>query len=404
MAITLPILDIPKLELAAGEQVVLRGRSGCGKTTLLNCISGLTTADEGKIVISGTDIVKLPEVARDRFRARFIGFVFQTFNLLPAFTALENVMLGMTFTGQKTNSGRAEKLLADVGLSHRLTHKPSGPVGRRATACCRRTGPGQPAQTTARRRTNRQRRPGASAAGNRPAAQSLRRRKCCHAASDAFARGVEAVRSHRAVGRGESRGGDGGDLRFFLRFFGGLWAGTPQLAGRGFSTHVFRLSIINLTSNIPPMSFWKIAWRNMQQRALASSLTGLSMALGVALMILVIVIHQVTVDQFGRDAQGYHLIVGGSKGGDMQLVMNTVFHLGQAIYPIPYKHYTDFVDGKYAQYTKAAVPYCIGDSYHKDGHKFRVIATTPDLFDKIAYGADDEGNDKRYEFSSGRQF
>ncbi|NOY30105.1 MAG: ABC transporter permease, partial [Planctomycetes bacterium] len=75
------------------------------------------------------------------------------------------------------------------------------------------------------------------------------------------------------------------------------------------------------------MSFWKIAWRNMQQRALASSLTGFSMALGVALMILVIVIHEVTVEQFSSDAQGYHLIVGGSKGGDIQLVMNTVFHL-----------------------------------------------------------------------------
>jgi len=122
---TLPILDIPRLEIAAGEQVVLRGRSGCGKTTLLNSISGLTTADQGRITINGTDITSLSEVARDRFRARYIGFVFQTFNLLPAFTALENVMLGMTFTGQKKDSGRAEQLLAEVGLSHRLTHKPA---------------------------------------------------------------------------------------------------------------------------------------------------------------------------------------------------------------------------------------------------------------------------------------
>lgn len=122
---TLPILDIPRLELAAGEQVVLRGRSGCGKTTLLNCISGLTTVDDGRITIHGTNIMSLHEVARDRFRARYIGFVFQTFNLLPAFTALENVILGMTFTGQKKDSSRAEKLLADVGLSHRLTHKPA---------------------------------------------------------------------------------------------------------------------------------------------------------------------------------------------------------------------------------------------------------------------------------------
>ena len=121
---TLPILDIPRLEIAAGEQVVLRGRSGCGKTTLLNCVSGLTTVDEGSIKIDGTDVVRLPEVARDRFRARSIGFVFQTFNLLPAFSALENVMLGMTFTGQKKDTERAKKLLADVNLSHRLTHKP----------------------------------------------------------------------------------------------------------------------------------------------------------------------------------------------------------------------------------------------------------------------------------------
>lgn len=152
------------------------------------------------------------------------------------------------------------------------------------------------------------------------------------------------------------------------------------------------------------MSFWKIAWRNMQQRALASSLTGLSMALGVALMILVMVIHKVTVEHFESDAQGYHLIVGGAKGGDVQLVMNTVFHIGSAIYPIPYSNYTDFVDGQFAPYTKVAVPYCIGDSYHKNGNKFRVIATTPALFDDLAYGADEEGNDIRYQFADGRNF
>jgi len=120
----------------------------------------------------------------------------------------------------------------------------------------------------------------------------------------------------------------------------------------------------------------------MQQRALASSLTGFSMALGVALMILVIVIHEVTVEQFSSDAQGYHLIVGGSKGGDVQLVMNTVFHLGNPLYPIPYSYYKEFIDGRFAYHTKAAIPYCIGDSFHANGWRFRVIATTPDLFEK----------------------
>jgi ABC-type lipoprotein export system ATPase subunit len=121
----LPILDVPRLEVAAGEQVVIRGRSGGGKTTLLNAIAGLTTVDQGKIVVKGTDVTRIPEVGRDRFRARNIGFVFQTFNLLAGFSALENVLLGMTFTGQRSDRGRAEELLARVGLEQRLTHKPS---------------------------------------------------------------------------------------------------------------------------------------------------------------------------------------------------------------------------------------------------------------------------------------
>ncbi|MEM9351386.1 MAG: ABC transporter ATP-binding protein [Planctomycetota bacterium] len=121
----LPILDVERFQIDAGEQVVLRGRSGCGKTTLLNCIAGLTTVDRGQITLRGTDVTGLPEVARDRFRARFIGYVFQTFNLLQGFSAIENVLLGMTFTGQRVDHDRAATLLADLGLGHRLTHKPA---------------------------------------------------------------------------------------------------------------------------------------------------------------------------------------------------------------------------------------------------------------------------------------
>lgn len=121
----LPILDIDHFAVEAGEQVVIRGRSGCGKTTLLHAIAGLTAVDSGSIEIRGIDITRLPEAGRDRFRARHIGYVFQTFNLLPAFTALENVMLGMTFTGQARERDRAKAALEQVGLGHRLTHKPT---------------------------------------------------------------------------------------------------------------------------------------------------------------------------------------------------------------------------------------------------------------------------------------
>jgi len=152
------------------------------------------------------------------------------------------------------------------------------------------------------------------------------------------------------------------------------------------------------------MSFWKIAWRNIEQRALASSLTGLSMALGVAAMICVIVIHSVTVRQFSPDtqAQGYHLIVGG-KGGSLQLVLSTVFYLGQPLYPIPYSYYEKFTpSGEFANVTEVAVPICLGASYvAPDGQLFRVVATTPDLFDKIHYGTDASGEPKSYTFQPG---
>lgn len=121
----LPILDIREFRVAAGEQVVLMGRSGCGKTTLLHCIAGIGRPDSGIVEIDGLDIARLSEAGRDRFRADKLGYVFQTFNLLPGFSALENVLLGMSFAGKGVDTARAKDLLGRVGLSHRLTHRPT---------------------------------------------------------------------------------------------------------------------------------------------------------------------------------------------------------------------------------------------------------------------------------------
>ncbi len=121
----LPILNVPRFSVERGEQMVLVGPSGCGKTTLLHVIAGISRADSGVIRIDGIDIAQLSEAARDRFRAARIGYIFQTFNLLPGFSALENVMLGMTFARGRKDRSRAEGLIERVGLSSRATHKPS---------------------------------------------------------------------------------------------------------------------------------------------------------------------------------------------------------------------------------------------------------------------------------------
>ena len=121
----LTILDIPSFRVAAGELVALEGQSGSGKSTLLNVISGIMRPDAGRITIGGIDIMKLSEPQRDRLRADRIGLIFQQFNLLPGFTALENVLVAMAFGSRPTDRGRAETLLQAVGLGERLHHKPA---------------------------------------------------------------------------------------------------------------------------------------------------------------------------------------------------------------------------------------------------------------------------------------
>lgn len=124
-----PVLacQVDHLEIARGDQVALVGRSGCGKSTLLNLIAGMLPPDEGRIVIDGVELQDLSEGQRDLFRAQHIGMVFQTFNLLQPFTALENVLLGAVF-GKGAGSeakATATELLQRVGLGDRLQHRPS---------------------------------------------------------------------------------------------------------------------------------------------------------------------------------------------------------------------------------------------------------------------------------------
>lgn len=115
------------LTVGAGEFVAVMGTSGSGKTTLLNCLSGLDDIDEGEVVISGDDIHRMSDAARTKHRASTMGFIFQAFNLIPVFTASENVELPLLLAGAPARDARraAVETLQRVELGHRLDHRPT---------------------------------------------------------------------------------------------------------------------------------------------------------------------------------------------------------------------------------------------------------------------------------------
>lgn len=120
----LTILQGIDLTVERGESVAIVGASGSGKSTLLSLMAGLDTPTDGRIVIQDVDITRLDEDGRAEFRARHVGFVFQSFHLLPTLTALENIALPLELKGEPQLFARARALLADVGLSERATHYP----------------------------------------------------------------------------------------------------------------------------------------------------------------------------------------------------------------------------------------------------------------------------------------
>jgi putative ABC transport system ATP-binding protein len=120
----LTILHDVSFTVNAGEAVAVVGASGSGKSTLLGLLAGLDTPTSGSVSISGEQLFTLDEDGRAALRARLVGFVFQSFNLLPAMTALENVMLPLELAGESGAAASAKALLERVGLGGRLTHYP----------------------------------------------------------------------------------------------------------------------------------------------------------------------------------------------------------------------------------------------------------------------------------------
>ncbi|RIK29843.1 MAG: macrolide ABC transporter ATP-binding protein, partial [Chloroflexi bacterium] len=115
------------ISVDAGEMVAIMGPSGCGKTTLLNCLSGLDEFDSGEIIIEGANLRSMNDRMRTRYRAERMGFVFQTYNLLPVITAVENVELPLLVGGVRPAEARQRALttLDQVGLADRVHHRPA---------------------------------------------------------------------------------------------------------------------------------------------------------------------------------------------------------------------------------------------------------------------------------------
>jgi len=121
----LTILDSITLEIEAQESVAVTGASGSGKSTLLGLMAGLDEASEGSIFLDGNEITAMDEEQRAAVRAQTVGFVFQSFQLLPGLTALENVMLPAELKNSPDAKAQAMKFLEEVGLKHRVQHYPS---------------------------------------------------------------------------------------------------------------------------------------------------------------------------------------------------------------------------------------------------------------------------------------
>jgi putative ABC transport system ATP-binding protein len=114
------------LAVRRGELVAVMGPSGSGKTTLLNCLSGLDDVDGGRVLVEGRDLFAMSDARRTSHRARTMGFIFQSFNLIPVFTAAENVELPLLLNGVPAKPARATavQMLERVGLGHRVAHRP----------------------------------------------------------------------------------------------------------------------------------------------------------------------------------------------------------------------------------------------------------------------------------------
>ena len=174
------VLALKGLDLTVphGEFLAVMGASGSGKTTLLNCLSGLDEIDDGRVIVDGHSIHELSDAKRTRHRAETMGFIFQAFNLIPVFTATENVELPLLLAHVPEHEARerARDTLARVGLGPQARPAAARALRRRAAARCDRPRARRPAPARLGRRAHREPRLGDGLGGDGPALRAARGR------------------------------------------------------------------------------------------------------------------------------------------------------------------------------------------------------------------------------------
>ncbi len=328
----LPVLNVPKFQVATGEQMVLVGRSGSGKTTLLHLIAGIGRPDEGTIRIDNIDIVRLPEAGRDRFRADKIGYVFQTFNLLPGFTALENVLLGMSFSSGRVRPDRARQLLDRVGLSHRLDHKPAQlSVGEQQRVAVARALANQPKLLLADEPT--------ANIDTRHQQQVIDLvRETCREENVALVLVTHTPQVAEQFNRVENLE----EINRRNSEAKANYLATHEPSGKS-------PCVIGISSLYSPRSMTMSLWSFVSDGP-----RSMALMLGVSLVVAVLVMSGVVGTSFQNSAGlGYNMIVG-AKGGALQLVFNTVYHIDKPIENIPYSYYKEFLPARSAATARMA--------------------------------------------------
>ena len=119
------VVDVENFSLSAGDLFGMRGESGSGKTTFLHLLAGILRPDEGSVILDGIEVSKLSEADRDHLRASAIGYVFQSFNLLPTLDSYENIVLPIRLSGAKVDDTWVDRIIGVVGLEGRVRHRPS---------------------------------------------------------------------------------------------------------------------------------------------------------------------------------------------------------------------------------------------------------------------------------------